>query len=231
MKENIYRNFTLNNSLAAISAIPYENHTLATDGANCFIHKIDTEGSYLCGYNTLRPLRRIRLTDNQCFVTALGCCGDRRLYFLDENLLEKGFVELETPRIYRCSRQLSEITDASVITIGSQKFIAASFTKGAYLFDMKGNLLEKLCETEGDEILTDFVYLDNDTFAMVTLCENKQILTVSNGIESQNHVIDRNYVLRMLIPRNGEIYGLFGQNYIYNRIIKIFSENILFLQP
>lgn len=227
MYENIYRYFTLENSLAAISAIPFTDHTLATDGYNCQIHKINLQGDTVCRYDTLRPLRRLRQGEGACYITALGCCNDIRLYFLDENLREVGFVQLKTPRICGCTiNGFDEITDASVVEMNGTSYIVASSVKGAYLFDLNGKYLETLCVADANEILTDFVYLKNGYFAMATLCGSKQTLTIANESKSQSLVLDRGLVLRMLIPTESGLYALFGESYIYNRIIKLNPENI-----
>ncbi len=349
MTENIYRNFTLNNSLAAISAVPLENQTLATDGKNCIIHQIDTCGRDMGCKTTLRPLRRLRNYSFDCTFTALGCCNDKTLYFLDSNLTEAGAVRLDTRGLLNCrsfsgyyshhscgcnngcnggcnsgcnggcnngcnngcnggcnngcnggcnsgcnggcsngcnggcnggcnsgcnsgcnngcgngcnsgnnkrnggcssgsggicnnggscnnnfsmlctwdcglgSEPFSELTDASLTQIGNETYIVGVFPKGAYLFDLNGNLAEQLCKTDGSEILTDFIHLQNGIFAMSTICGNLRTVTVYNNGNTQSSILDRCHSLRMLIAHNGEIYGLFGQNYIYNRIMKIYS--------
>ena len=285
MNSNIYRNFILDNSLAAVSAVPYADHTLATDGINCVIHQIDSGGSNLSCHKTLRPLRRLRNEPRNSIITALGCCNERKLYFLDENLRESGYIKLQSPydcnggcdreQEYNCDDRCdcrsggcdngcnrgngcnggcgsidygcngnwsssscvfdgslySDITDASMITMGEQNYIVAAFRKGAYLYDADGKCLTRLCKTDGDEILTDFIYIPDDTYAMATLCGNTQTVTVSKNGNIQSGILDKGYRLRMLFEQNGDIYGLFGRSYIYNRIIKIFSQNISLPRP
>ena len=306
MTENIYRNFTLNNSLAAISATPLENQTLATDGTNCIIHQIDANGRNMGCINTLRALRRLRNYSFNCTYTALGCCNDKTLYFLDENLTETGAVRLDTRSLLNCrilngyysfsncgcnsgcnnsgcgsgcsngcnngcgnncnngcgssggcgngcnsgcnsgcnngcnigcsmlctwdcglgSEPFSELTDASLTQIGNETYIVGVFPKGAYLFDLNGRLTEQLCKTEGSEILTDFIHLPSGIFAMSTLCGNLRTVTVHDNGNIQSCILDRSHTLRMLIDVNGEIHGLFGQNYIYNLIMKIYSGGL-----
>lgn len=282
MNSSIYRNFILDNSLAAVSAIPFADHTLATDGINCVIHRIDLDGCDHVCRKTLRPLRRLRRNSQNCIISALGCCNDRRLYLFDDNLRELGSIELQSPRNcnngcdcgceyehhsrcdcrighgcgggcghhndcgslnYGCNGnwsssacvfdggRYSEITDASVITTQGQTYIVAAFRDGAYLYDADGKCLTRLCKTDGDEVLTDFIYTSDHTYAMATLCGRTQTVTVSKGGNLQSGVLDKGYRLRMIMEQNGEIYGLFGRNYIYNRIINIFSENISLPRP
>lgn len=231
MEEN-RRSFILNNSLAAVSALPLDDSTLATDGFNCHIHIFELDGSFREKAETQRAYRRLRsdLRTNQ--LTALGCCNENRLYFIDENYNECGFIELDTSCDFGCRcdcgcDDLSEVTDASLTTIGEERFIVGAFRRSAYLFDMNGRRLTKLCETDDDEILTDFVHAGNDLFALSTLNNRTRTITVSDNGCIQSAILSRTHTLRMLIAMDDGIYGLFGQNYIYNRIIKIYSDGTL----
>lgn len=232
MWNNIYRNFILNNSLGAVSAITDENSTFATDGFECKIHEFDSENNYIDCHRTIRPYRRLRSNDNGCGNTALGCCNSARVYFLSENFRETGYVQLDISCEWGCGcscgcDDLSEITDAMLVNSGNETYIIGAFRKSAYLFDINGNRLTKLCSADGNEILTDFVTLGSNSFAMGTLCGNSQTVTVSEGDNIQSAVLARGHTLRMLIPSGNELYGLFGREYIYNRIIKIYSNGIL----
>ena len=238
MLKSTYRNFILDNSLAAVSAIPYTDYTLATDGSTCVIHKIAPDGTNLHCHPTLRPLRRIRSVDSDCLITALGCCNNPNLYILNHHLAEQDSIEIRLPyRSYNadcttygfCNHEegIAEMTDASIVTIGSQRYIAVAYTKGAYLYDLNGICLAQLCKTDCNEILTDFICLPDGAFAMVTLCGNTQTFSICRNDTMQSAVLSHSRRLRMLIEENGEIYGLFGKNYIYNQIIKIFSDSIL----
>lgn len=234
MTDNIYRNFTLDNSLSAVSAVVLENSTLATDGHECTIHELNINGNYNCRHRTTRAYRRLRDIGNNCNYTALGCCNSARIYFLNSFLRETDYTELDTTCKNSCScscgcDDFGELTDGSLTTIGGELYIIGAFRKSAYLFDMNGKRLTRICETEGNEILTDFISVGNDTFAMGTLCGNTQTITVSANGDVQTANLNRNHTLRMLIPDGDEIYGLFGHNYIYNRIIKIYSNGILTL--
>ena len=230
MHDNAYRNFILNNSLAAVSAVADTERTFATDGFECRIHEFDSEGNFNEYHKTVRAYRRLRETSQNCSYTALGCCNTAKIYYLSDNFRENGYTELDVTCENGCGctcDDLSELTDGSVTVIGNESFIIGAFRKSAYLFDMNGKRLTRLCSAEENEVLTDFISLGNDVFAMGTLCGNTQTVTVSDNGVTQSSVLARGYTLRMLIPEGNEIYGLFGRNYIYNRIIKIYSNGVL----
>ena len=116
-----------------------------------------------------------------------------------------------------------------VTSIGNEMYIIGAFRQSAYLFDSDGKKLTKLCSTEDNEVLTDFVSLGNGVFAMGTLCGNTQTITVSDGETVQSGILPRGYTLRMLIPEGNILYGLFGRNYLYNLIVKIYENGDLSL--
>lgn len=234
MADNIYRNFILNNSLAAISAVALDDITLATDGQECKIHEFDVAGNFNEYHCTARAYRRLRVNDQTCLTTALGCCNSAKVYFLSDRFRENDYVELDTSCEHNCGcvcgcEDFSELTDASITVVGNEELIVGAFRKSAYLFDMDGRRLTRLCTADDGEILTDFISLGNGIYAMGTLCGNTQTVTVSDNGNTQSAILSRGYTLRMLIPDGSEIYGLFGRNYIYNRIIKIYSNGILSL--
>lgn len=232
MEENNCRGFILSNSLAAVSAVPFDNYTCATDGVECLIHRFELDGTSDDCIRTIRAYRRLRRNSDTCTTTALGCCNSNRLYFLTDNYIEQGYTELDVSCEYGCGcdclcDDLSEVTDASVTVIGSDEYIVAAFRKSAYLFDMNGKRLTRLCVAEEDELLTDFIYPESGLFAMSTFRNNRFTITVSDNGTVHNAILERGNTLRMLIPLEDGIYGLFGRNYIYNRIIKIYSDGVL----
>ncbi len=221
--EDIYcKSFTLNNSLAAISAYMSEDNIFATDGIECYIHRI---GGNCCNerIRTQRTYRRLRNNDSET-LTALGCCSDTRLYFLSDCFEETGYVSLDTSTSRCGSGLLGPLSDASITTIGNERFIVGAFEKTAYLFDMNGKRLTRLCSAEKNEIITDFISLGNDIFALGTSNGNLRTVTVVDSGKEYSGIVNKNYVLRMIFSYGSDIYGLFGRNYIYNRIIKIYSD-------
>lgn len=230
MLNNINRSFILNNSHAAISAILDLSETLATDGFECEIYRINQQGDIIQCMQTFRPYRRLRY-NNGGQTTALGCCSSNpNIYFLTDNFRENHYVTLNIACSGNCNCGCNttwELTDASLTTIGNDTYIIGAFRKNAFLFDLEGKRLTRLCSADKNEILTDFVSLTNGNYAMGTLCGSTQTITVSDGENIQSCVLSKNYVLRMLIPKGDELFGLFGQGYIYNKIIKIYSNGIL----
>lgn len=232
MSDNIYRSFVLTNSLAAVSAITTDNHTYATDGTESNIYKFDADGVFINSAETVRPYRRLR--QNNCCTTALGCnCASARLYLLSDRFNEYDYIELDTSGCEcGCScgcDDFGELTDASLTTIGTQLYIVGAFRKSAYLFDTSGKRLTQICNAEPDEIITDFIALGNEVFAMSTLCGSTRTVTVIDNGKESSAILERGHTLRMLFSQNGDIFGLFGKGYIYNRIIKIYSDGALSL--
>ncbi len=230
MQNNIRRSFILKNSLAAVSVMFSDEGFIASDGIECYIHRFDANRRYVCSTETVRPYRRIR-SFNGC-ITALGCnCGEPELYLLDENIDEYDYVRLDISGC-GCScgcEDFGELTDASLTMIGSEIFIIGVFRGGAYLFDSSGKRLTKLCATSQNEILTDFISPGNDVFAMSTLDGSIRMITVRDNGRESSAILERGHTLRMLFEHEGDIYGLFGKSYIYNRIIKIYSDGTLIL--
>ncbi len=226
--------FTLNNSLAATSATLNSDEIVAVDGINCLFHRLNQCGDYLCSESALRNYRRLRRGTENSY-TALACCEQARVYFLDRALNEFCFVTLDADDGcgYTCScgcEDFRELTDASVTSIGSEQFIIGAFRKSAFLFDINGKRLSKLCEADRNEILTDFIQVAPETYAMGTLRGDVTTVTVSENGIAKSAILERGHTLRMLFSNeSGEIFGLFGKNYIYNKIVKIYSGGILTL--
>ena len=212
-----YRRFILPNSLAAVSVMTKNETTYATDGIECRIHVFDENGVRCGCVDTLRPYRRLRSNGSCQNMTALGCCNQARLYFLDENFSEIGYVELEKScngetdcgcgcgcncSVNRESFSVSpnEFTDASLTRIGNEEYIVGVTPKNACLFDTCGRRVAKICQAECGEIITDFINPRNDFFAMITQNGKIRTVTVSkDGIE-QSAILVNGYTLRMLVP-------------------------------
>ncbi len=229
---NIARRFILDNSLAAISAVPLSDSTVATDGLTSCIRRFSVGCQAFESIQTLRPFLRLRENIVDSGYTAVSGCN-ARVYFLDDDFCETGFVDLDVTGCgcsCRCESEFSELTDVSVACIGSESFIVASFKKSAYLFDRSGRRLTRLCETERCERLTDFIHPDSELFAMSVVTECARTVTVSDGGNIQTAILDSAYSLRQLIAmENREIWGLFGLGYIYNQIIPIYQNGVLLL--
>lgn len=229
MDANIERSFILTNCLAAVSSVMTEDYVLATDGFNCNIYKFNCGCRSEC-YNTVHAYRRLRQNGARDGYTASVNCNNARIYFLDGNFVEQGYTELSTTRYNSCGcTDFCELTDVSAITIGDEKFIVGAFRTSAYLFDSTGKRLTRLCSAEENEILTDFVYSGDGLFAYATASGAYREISVSHNGDVRTARLGQKHTLRMLFIQNGEVFGLFGQNYIYNRIYKIYSNGILFL--
>lgn len=224
--------FTLDNRLAAVSAINDGSAVLATDGISCCVRRI-------CGcrqsdaVGTLRPYRRLRRASDGVGYTAISCEGSR-IYRLNDAFCECGYTELESGCGCGCRCGCSDecdycLTDAMTVSIGEKAFYIGAFGHSAYLFDNTGKRLSKLCETARSEYLDSFISFGAERYASVTSCGSSQTVTVSDGGRLQSALLGRCGVLRMLFAEGEVIYGLFGRNYLYNRIIPIYSQGILTL--
>lgn len=242
-----YTQFILPNSYAAVSAMMQNERIYATDGIECKIHTFVSDGTAVDTLCTLRPYRRLRTYSTTEMMTALGCCNQNRVYFIDGNFLERGFVELDSScgteqncgcgcgcncaiNSDVCSCGADGLIDASLTCIDNQAYIVGVFPKTACLFDMNGKRVTRVCQADCGEILTDFINPKQDLFAFSSLKGNIRTVTVSENGISQSAILGRGHTLRMLIySENNEIHGLFGNNYIYNRMIPIYRNGILVL--
>ena len=230
MKSNNATTFVLNNSLAAISANLSNDGIIATDGLNCTLHFFDTEGNFERNERSIRPYRRLRKSPCGDYYTAITNCESARVYFLDSHLNEFCLTELQQEGALSCRCYEPDVLiDASITTIGNESFIIGAFQKSAFLFDMNGNRLQKLCKTDNCEILTDFVSLGQDFYAMSTFKNKTRTISVSDNGIVKSVLLSNDLNLRMLLPQEGTLFALFGSNYIYNKIIKIYSNGVLSL--
>lgn len=229
MDANFYRSFVLKNNLAAVSSVMTDDSTFLTDGFNCNIYKFCPDGCYHEYISTVHPYRRLR--KNGCgdgYTAAVSC--NARIYYINSCFCEEGYTELSTARNNSCGcNDFCELTDVSAISIGNENFIVGAFRTSAYLFDVSGKRLTRLCSTENGEILTDFVYSGDGLFAFATLSGSRREITISDNGITTTATLGKNHTLRQLFIENGEIYGLFGQSYIYNRIFKIYQDHCLSL--
>ena len=228
MLENLQGSFMLNNGNAAVSADLKGGNVFAADGFCNYLWEYGQDGDLLCQHPAVRPYRRFRYNENACVTTALGCCNGNSVYILDKDLKELGYVSLNGLQRDGCT-SYGGLTDASVTVIGNELFFVGAFFDGAFLFDIQGKRLARLCAVERNETLTDFISAGDDIYAMAVICDNTQIITVARNGIIYNGILSPKYTLRMLFYKNGCVYGLFGQGYIYNRIFKIFSEGVFYL--
>lgn len=216
------RSFILDNSLAAVSAVPLSETTLATDGTEPKIHIFKRNGTPCEPVDTVRPYRRLRCNESNGNLTALACYNERRIYFIGSEYRELGYAELEL----KCE---SELSDASVTVVGNEPLIVGATRSHAFLFDINGKLLEPLCNAERNEAITDFIRPRNELYALASENNGSKTVTVYDGNERFSAILSRGISLRMLIYKEPVIYGLFGFGYIYNRIIPIYSDGKLVL--
>lgn len=242
-----YKQFILANSYAAVSVLEKNERIYATDGIECKIHIFESDGTAVDNICTLRPYRRLRRYGSSEMMTALGCCNQRRVYFIDGNFQERGFVELDSSCVSEqncgcgcgCNCAINPesdvcgedgLIDASLTCIGNEAYIVGVFPKTACIFDMNGNRVTQICQADCGELLTDFITPNENLFAFSSVKGNIRTISVSENGITQSAILGRGHTLRMLIySENNEIIGLFGNNYIYNRLIPIYQNGILSL--
>lgn len=232
MDENLISAFILNNRLTAVSAAINDENIFATDGINNAVYIYDFHGGFIDEIPTIRNYRMLRSNDFCGGFTALDVnCNCNRLYFLSDDFTESGYIELDTSfgntNPCPCMGGRS-ITDASLTQIGSEYFIIGVFQRNAYLFDASGKRLTRLCTVNEDELLSGYISSDGEGKALWVEKYGKSIVTISKNDISHNAFVGNNCNLRMLFERKGNIYGLFGQSYIYNRIVKLYGDGIFY---
>lgn len=229
MNEINCKTFVLNNRLFADSAISKDENILSVDGVNCNFYQFDVCGSYSDCLPSTRAYRKLRYDNQSDSYTALSCCN-RTVYCLDGCLNENTAITLDPAGecTCACSNPLS-LTDASLTRIGNEIFIVGVYTHGAYLYDMNGKPLTQLCRADKNESLTDFIYYGEEKYAMISIKNNMRIVTVSENGSIKSGIVKPNMSIRMLFENDGDVFGLFGKNYIYNRMIPIYANNELTL--
>ncbi len=220
--------FMLNNSLAAVSALRKDGNILATDGKECHVHVFDINGNFSNHLCTARAYHRLRYSEDVGVFTALGCDCSPRVYCADENFNELGYTLLDTAEDDGC-KTIGTLVDVSVTTVGNEHFFVGAFEKNVFLFDIGGNRLYKLCRAENCERITDFISFGSERYAMSTQKGSVRSITVSDAGQTQSAILDSKLTLRMLFEENGNVYGLFGYSYIYNRIVRIYTDGRLTL--
>ncbi|MBO4453079.1 MAG: hypothetical protein J5793_04010, partial [Clostridia bacterium] len=126
---------------------------------------------------------------------------------------------------------MNEITDAGVCHVGGKRFFFGAFRKTAYLFDVCGNRLAKLFNTPEGARLTDFLPVTPEFYAACFEQNRMRFVFVNDNGKESRATVPPGSSLRMLFAGEDGIYALFGTNYIYNRITRIYSSGVLDLTP
>ncbi len=220
--------FTLGNDLAAVSAITEEGRITATDGQNCQIHLFDSAGRLterICSARSYRRLRRFGQTNAH---TATACCNSSDIFILDDSFNENARITLDSPcACTRCG--VNGLVDAQAVCSEEGNYFIGAYSQGAYLFDENGARLKRLCRTDADEALTDFIAFGEECYAFATVCGNTQTVSISLCGDHTAYSLPRRYILRMLFYENSTLYGLFGRNYLYNHIIPLYRNGVFCL--
>ena len=229
LNNNALQTFILDNRCAAVSAVSTQENIAATDGKECEIHIINGENACNRRINTLRAYRKLRAHGN-CGYTALACCDRAEMYILDSDFREVDSLILDTTEPCACGGICegdNNLNDASFTVIESEKFIVAAFDKNVYLYDLCGQRQSLLCTADRNEIITDFISPYQGLYAMSTVKAGIRTVTVSDGSDTHSAILGQGHTLRMLIDGgNGNIHGLFGKNYIYNKILPIYENGV-----
>ncbi len=203
---------TQSNSFTALGCCNRANLYLIDENLNeCEYIELDSSENCSCGFNNGCTGGCESSCGNGCGNGyGCGCNGGFNSGFCDTN-------------------GCSELTDAMITRIGNECFFIGAFSKSAYLFDVNGRRLTRLCSTERGERITDFITFGEEKYAMSTIKNGIRCVSISENGVTQSAVLGCRFSLRMLFEQGGTIYGLFGQSYIYNRIIPIYSDGRLIL--
>lgn len=208
--------FVLGNSLAAVSACDNGNALAVTDGFENNIYMYSRSGVQNGVFSALRPYRRLRYDPVSDGYTAVACCGGDRIYLLGSDLSENGFVKLD---IRSCIGN-DEITDVCVTRSGSESYYTAAFERSAYLFDLSGKPITKLCDFSGR--VTDFISPTPEFRAAVEDIGGSSLISVYNNGKISSAAVPKGLSPRMLYNIGETVYGLFGRAYIYNVIRTVY---------
>ena len=208
--------FTLENSLAAVSAALKGGFVYATDGAECKVYRI-AECVCGCFYTTRRPYRRLRFDPGSGGERGTALSGDcRRIFGFCGDFYETGYLEPDVP-------SGGYLTDANVFYSGNTRYYAVSTGESAYTYDRCGNRSALLYAPPSGAVIEDFLAISPDYFAAGYVLNGMKFVSVTQNGNAYNAAVPEDIILRMLIAGDDGIYALFGEKYVYNRITKIYS--------
>ena len=228
MAENAF-SFVLDNRLAAVTGVFSGGKIYAADGIGPRIYDVASRGdecacSEGCGCHeacpTVRPYRVVRSYPEPSGKRFTAVTGDSaRIYTLDGCFAETGFIAPRTGG--------RTVTDACAYRSGNGSGIAAVFADAACGFGMNGEYKELLWRAPEGAFINSFWALTPDYCAACYSRNGTDFLTVrENGKESISPV-PAGLNLRSVFAGDDGLYGLFGENYLYNRIARIFANGAI----
>lgn len=225
MAENAF-SFVLDNRLAAVTGAFSGGETYAADGIDPRIYNVTSRGSECgcregCGCyeacTSARPYRVLRADPDSAGKRFTAVTGDNaRVYSLDGCFAETGYIVPRTGG--------RTVTDACVYLSEGERRIAAVFGNAACGFGTDGSFKELLWRAPDGAYINSFWALTPDYRAACYTENGMDFFTVSeNGRESAVPV-PAGLNLRSVFAGDDGLYGLFGENYLYNRIARIYSN-------
>ncbi|MBP5156201.1 MAG: hypothetical protein J6252_06450 [Clostridia bacterium] len=228
MAENAF-SFVLDNRLAAVTGVFSGGKVYAADGIDPRIYDVTSRGSECscsegCGcYDacpTARPYRVVRSDPEPSGRRFTAVTGDSaRIYTLDGCFAETGFIAPRTGG--------RTVIDACAYRSGNGTSIAAAFGNAALGFSGNGEYKELLWRAPEDSFINSFWALTPDYCAACYSRNGTDFFTVlENGIE-RTAPVPAGLNLRSVFAGDDGLYGLFGENYLYNRIARIFANGAI----
>lgn len=215
--------FILPNGLAAVSAAYNNEKIVAVDGTTCNIFTFNLDGCICDRLESLHPYRKIHYDFRTCRYLALSGNDNRRVFFLNCSLEEVGsvFLDLETDD-EEDEEDTYELMDASPDARNSESVIIATHRYSVRAYTVNGEEIGFVRPIDTSRLNQNFVY-SGQTEAFSYIRNDVSFVSIRNGTRNFTGAVPVEFSLRTLISDGqGNVYGLFGYQYIYNYILPIY---------
>jgi hypothetical protein len=222
--------FILPNGLAAVSAAYNNERIIAVDGSTCNIFIFNPDGSICDKKDSLRPYRKLHYDFRTCRYLALSRNDNRRVFFLNCSLEEVGSVYLD---LENDSEEDEEDTyvllDASPDSRNNESVIIATHLYSVRAYTVNGEEIGFVRPIDESRLNQNFIY-SGQTEAFNYIRNDVSFVSIRSGTQNFTGAVPVEFSLRTLIADGeGNVYGLFGYQYIYNYILPIFLNGVYVL--
>ena len=224
MAENPF-SFILDNRLAAVTSAFSGAGIYAADGAEPRVYDVSARsGECGCGEGcgcypsctTVRPYRVLRSDPTSAGRYTAVTGTDRRIYTLDNCFSETGYTVVQNGG--------GSVTDACVYRADGETRYAAVSGNAACGYDRNGNFEELLWSVPEGAYLNSFWALTPEYCAACYSRGGMDFFAVrENGVQTSVPVPEE-LNLRSVFAGDDGVYGLFGINYLYNKIARIYAN-------
>lgn len=215
--------FILPNGLAAVSAAFHNEKIVAVDGTTCDIFIFNLDGSPCDKQESLHPLRKIHYDFRNCRYLALSGNSNDRVFFLNCSLEEVGsiFLDVDTDD-EEDEEDTDELMDASPDSRNNESVIIATHRYSVRAYAVNGEEIGFVRPIDDTRLKQNFVY-SGQTEAFNYIRNDVSFVSIRNGTQNFTGAVPAEFSLRTLIADGeGNVYGLFGYQYIYNYILPIY---------